>query len=1543
MLSSDSSSSLERRIVRQPNGEEASRIFDRGKQINNQGKHCTVQLDEHTTAKIFATNATNEEDEHLEEEEDSRTELDSHANMVVVGRNAVVIQESGDTVDVRPFSPDYQALKKMQVVDAAVKYTCPYSLTEYCLILRNCVHVPSMKNNLLPPFALREKGIIVNDVPKIHCDDPSIEDHSIYIPKFDVRIPLKLTGVFSYFPTSKPSLKFLEETDEVYDMTPMSWDPHNTVYANNEENMVDWEGNMREPKHRIKILLSEVEEDPAMVECMSLGVEIDKIMDVSCVNCNPGIVAKELDEYNDIIPMGANEIGSMKTVLSQISPVYEIDVMEALIRERAEVGKFMTVIGSTNATDVQGLLERGQDSEEYSDDDTMSEDTESWSSDDKDDFTSQIFSIDTADVDEFIAGAVGIKGMPLVLADHLSKIWKIDLESAKRTLDITTQHSKRVENPKMSRNYATGDRMLRYKRIHLYFYMDTFFAAGKKEGRGKSSRGHTCCQLFVTDKGFVYCVPMKSKGEVLKALKQFAKEIGAPDMIVLDASKEQTKDAVRQFLNDIGTTLKVLERHTPWANKAELYIGLMKEGVRKDLKETNSPFVFWDYCLERRMMINNLTAKDLFQLHGSNAHSSLTGDDGDISNLCTFGWYDWCYFREQSAKFPEGKEILGRVLGPARGQGNEMCQWVLKANGKVVPQRTTRPLHTDELHSPTEKRKREVFDELIERRWGTSINPPAENTPKDDEYVEYSDDDEPVRTLPEIDELEEEAGVDEVGNSINQQPVYDKYLSAEVSLQHEGQLQTGKVMRRTLGSNGNTIGKYNDLPIMNSMIYDVEFPDGQIKEYAANVIAENILSQVDDEGFGHTLLSSIVDYKKDITAVPMAEKYISINKRQPKLCKTTKGWKLLVEWKTGNRTWIPLKDLKELNPIEVAEFAKARGIATEPAFAWWVPYTLKKRDVIAHAVTARTKVKRSKYGIKIPLTIEEANQFDREMGSDCHLWRDALMLEMRNVGIAFEILDEGIAPPKGWKRASGHLVFDVKMDFTRKARWVLDGHKCANPEGSTYAGVVSRESVRICLTYAALNDLDVTGADIRNAYLQAPSSQKDFIVCGPEFGLENVGKCALIRRALYGGKAAGRDFRNHLRACMHHLDYKSCPADPDVWMRPKIKADGGKYWEYVLLYTDDVLIISENGEAVLREEIGKYFVLKEKSIGPPDIYLGGKMRKLELDNGVKTWAFGSTQYVKAAVNNVKLYLKDRNSKLPAKAETPIRTSYQPELDVTKELGPTDAAYYQSLIGILRWMVELGRIDICLEVSMLSSHLVMPREGHLEQVYHIFAYLRKYHNSELVFDPTVPEFDEEAFKRKDWTSSEFGHLSGKEEMPPNMPEFRGEGFVIWARVDADHASDTITRRSRTGFLIYINSAPVYWLSKKQNSVESSTFGSEFMAMKQCCEYIRGLRYKLRMMGIEVNGPAYIQGDNKSVLCNTSIPDSTLKKKSQSIAYHFVREGVARDKWRTAYVNTHLNPADLLTKVLPMSVKRRGFVQMLQHHIFGSFDDDVDEST
>ena len=204
-------------------------------------------------------------------------------------------------------------------------------------------------------------------------------------------------------------------------------------------------------------------------------------------------------------------------------------------------------------------------------------------------------------------------------------------------------------------------------------------------------------------------------------------------------------------------------------------------------------------------------------------------------------------------------------------------------------------------------------------------------------------------------------------------------------------------------------------------------------------------------------------------------------------------------------------------------------------------------------------------------------------------------------------------------------------------------------------------------------------------------------------------------------------------------------------MRPAKKSDGSEYYEYILLYTDDVLVVSENAESVLRQGIGRYFDLKKGSIGPPKLYLGGHVRQVELDNGSKAWAFGSSQYVRAAVKNVESYLEKQDKwKMPKKAETPMTTSYRPEIDVSPELPPIEAAYYMSLIGILRWIVELGRVDICLEVSMMSSHMALPREGHLAQLFHIFSYLRKYHNSELVFDPSDPVIDESKYQKQDWT-------------------------------------------------------------------------------------------------------------------------------------------------------------------------------------------------
>ena len=327
-------------------------------------------------------------------------------------------------------------------------------------------------------------------------------------------------------------------------------------------------------------------------------------------------------------------------------------------------------------------------------------------------------------------------------------------------------------------------------------------------------------------------------------------------------------------------------------------------------------------------------------------------------------------------------------------------------------------------------------------------------------------------------------------------------------------------------------------------------------------------------------MDSIIHHCKDPSqAIPIEDKYITTKSGERRLHKTTKGWKLHMKWKDKSKAWFNHADMKEAHPAETAEYARARGISNEPAFAWWVPYTLRKREVILAAVKNWIRRTMHKYGVKIPRDVEHAHEIDARNGNT--LWRDALKKEMYNVRVAFEILDEGVHAPHGWKQVTGHLVWDVKMDFTRKARWVLDGHKTLDPIGSTYAGVVSRESVRIALTYGALSDLDVFAANIWNAYLQALSSRKDYIICGPEFGVENIGRTALIHHALYGGKAAGRDFRNHLCSCMEFLNFKSCLAAPNMWMRPANKSNGNTYYEYILLYVDNALVVSENAESIL--------------------------------------------------------------------------------------------------------------------------------------------------------------------------------------------------------------------------------------------------------------------------------------------------------------------------------------------------------------------------
>jgi hypothetical protein len=317
---------------------------------------------------------------------------------------------------------------------------------------------------------------------------------------------------------------------------------------------------------------------------------------------------------------------------------------------------------------------------------------------------------------------------------------------------------------------------------------------------------------------------------------------------------------------------------------------------------------------------------------------------------------------------------------------------------------------------------------------------------------------------------------------------------------------------------------------------------------------------------------------------------------------------------------------------------------------------------------------------------------------------------------------------------------------------------------------------------------------------------------------------------------------------------------------------------------------------------------------------------------MSAWFTSPDPYTKAAVENVERWLlakaqHDSGYQLKTKASTVLPSGYKPELDVTPELSDKYANWYQQQIGVLRWMVELGRIDIITEVSAMASYCALPRAGHLAALLHLYSYLKGKNSVKTVYDPRPFERDVDPVNPA-WTDH-YPDARG-DPVPSDAPEPRGNPVQTTCYVDSDHAGDLVTRRSRTGVLIYVQRAPIIVYSKKQGSIEASSFGSELTAMKTATELVEGLRYKLRMMGIPLDGATQVKADNMSVVHNCSRPESQLKKKSLSIAYHYVRERCSGKEpvIAVSYVKSEDNLADAMTKFHAAFVRNRLIARILK---------------
>jgi hypothetical protein len=240
---------------------------------------------------------------------------------------------------------------------------------------------------------------------------------------------------------------------------------------------------------------------------------------------------------------------------------------------------------------------------------------------------------------------------------------------------------------------------------------------------------------------------------------------------------------------------------------------------------------------------------------------------------------------------------------------------------------------------------------------------------------------------------------------------------------------------------------------------------------------------------------------------------------------------------------------------EIDEYAVCKNLHGAPAFVWWVHHVLKKHILIIATTTKRYHKRTRKSGIEVPNSWDDCMLLDMEYGDT--MWQDALRKEMKNVSVALKVMNGDKAIPPIYQEIHSHMIFDVKMeDFIRNAHFVAGGHTTDTPHDMMYASVVSLELARIALALAALNDLDVNMADIKNAYLTVPITEKVWTVLDPDFG-DDAEKCALIVRALYGLQSVGAAFGNHFIECTNNVGWKPCRADRDLWMKAETHPDDG--------------------------------------------------------------------------------------------------------------------------------------------------------------------------------------------------------------------------------------------------------------------------------------------------------------------------------------------------------------------------------------------------
>ena len=556
--------------------------------------------------------------------------------------------------------------------------------------------------------------------------------------------------------------------------------------------------------------------------------------------------------------------------------------------------------------------------------------------------------------------------------------------------------------------------------------------------------------------------------------------------------------------------------------------------------------------------------------------------------------------------------------------------------------------------------------------------------------------------------------------------------------------------------------------------------------------------------------------------------------------------------------------------------------------------------------SSKPKPDNFKYGIEVPRNWKDIVRIDKAAGNS--KWQDAVTKEVAALiqHGCFKFMPKDFKPPSDYQYCRLHFVYEVKNDLRQKARLVCDGSR-VDPKGlSTRATVVKGISVRLLDLIAHANDLEVKCGDIGNAFIQANTSEKVFTRVGPEFG-EHDGKIAFIVRALYGLTTSAERFHTLLADFLRTLGFIPTRFDRDVWMRLRDDESG---YDYICTHVDDFKVVAKQ-PMIWIDRIASAFLIKEH--GPRKYYLGNDY---VYHDECDVWTYGCKTYAKEAIAKV-----ERMFGVLPKESTPLpKEDCHPEMDESPLLDLDGHRKFQMLLGMLQWMVTIGRPDLCNLVSSLNRFGACPREYHLDLAVRAFGYVKQVKDPKIAIDSRPMDYKRITPKYEavipDFVKD---YPDAKEEIAVHFPKSFGPVMETTIMVDADHAHDQKTRRSLTGLIAFVGSTPVIWMSKRQGAIASSTYAAEFSALRTATEEAISLRYMLRCLGCNVptdgSCATKLFGDNLSVIQSASNPAADISKKHVAISFHTVREAIAARIIEPYWLKGKWNLSDIMTKQIP----------------------------